>query len=92
MFILFGQISDKMDVFTCTFDIDIGDKRQQKTIQAPRIMIEQEFISLVQQANDSPSPIRITMSRKVPIWSQLQNKWIEREHSIIFQNLAWQNR
>ena len=89
---MFGRIDEKMDVFTCTFEIHIGDKKEQRTIQAPRIMIEQEFISLVQQANNNPSPIMIIMSRRVPIWSQLKNAWIEREHSVEFRNLAWQNR
>lgn len=89
---MFDGINERFEVFACTITIDIGDKRQQQTIQAPRVMIEQEFVSLMQQANNNNAPVRITLSRKVPIWSQLQNKWIEHENSIEFCNLAWQNR
>ena len=89
---MFEQLNGIMDVIACVLEINIVYKKQQRMLEAPKIIIEQEFMSLVKEANSNDSPIMIRVSCKVPIWSQFQNKWIERENSIEFRNLSWQNR
>ena len=79
------------EIFDCTLVIENGNQKQCSQMQAPRIMIEREFMSLIQQAANVNSPIKITLSRKIPIWNQYDNKWVERENSIVFTNNAWKN-
>lgn len=88
---MFGRINEQFKVFDCLLEIEMEGRVQTQRLKAPRVMIEQQFESLVQQAANSTSPIKIRMSRKVPIWSQLEDKWIERENSIIFTNIAYGN-
>lgn len=64
---------------------------QMQRMKAPRIMIEQQFKSLMQQAANDTSPIKVRISRKVPIWNQFEDKWIEREFDIVFTNIAYEN-
>ena len=82
-------MGEMFEVFDCILEIENGNRKQRSQMQAPRIMIQQEFMSLIQQAANVITPVRITMSRKVPIWSQIDNKWINQEHNIIFANNAW---
>lgn len=79
-------------MFVCTFEIENGQQTQDQTIQAPRIMLEQQFLSYVQQAANASHPARIKMSRKVPVYDSFCNKWIERENSIEFMNKAYESQ
>lgn len=83
------QMREKMEVFVCLFEVKVEDQVQKRTLEAPRIMLEQEFMSLVNEAANSNLPISIKMSRKVPIFDQFDQRWIERENSIVFTNEAY---
>lgn len=67
-----------------------GGHKQSFLMQSPRIMIEQKFLSLVQQAAKNPNPVSVKLMRKVPIYDNFDGKWIERENSILFMNLAYE--
>lgn len=89
---MFGHIDNRMmEVFVVAFEVEMNNKIQRQTMQAPRIMLEQQFVSLVQQAYESRVPVRVKMSMDVPIWIQFENKWVNREHSVEFTNQAWQD-
>lgn len=88
---LFGSINNQMEVFAVTLEVEMNGKIQRQTMQAPRFVLEQQFVSLVQQAYESRVPVRVKMSMNVPIWIQFENRWVEREHSVEFANQAWQN-
>lgn len=89
---MFGHIDNRMmEVFAVTFEVEMNNKIQKQTMQAPRIMLEQQFVSLVQQAYESRVPVRVKMSMTVPIWIQFENRWVDREHSVEFTNQAWQD-
>lgn len=78
-----------MEVFECTFDIEVEDRIQHQVVQAPRAALEQQFLSLVQQAIQSSKSVKVKMSRKVPIYDNFNKKWIERENSVTFANNAY---
>lgn len=84
-----NSVFERMEVYSCTFYIEANGQIQQKTIAAPRMMIEGEFLSLVQQAAQTESPVMIKLSRQVPIWNDFDNQWIERENYILFKNNAY---
>ena len=89
--VLFGRINEQFEVFDCLLEIEIDGKVKIQRMNAPRIMIEQQFKSLMQQAANDTSPIKVRISRKAPIWNQFEDKWIEREFDIIFTNNAYEN-
>lgn len=86
---MFSNMHEQMEIFECVFDIDVDGKIQSSRIQAPRIALEQQFISLVKKAAYSTQPIKVKMSREVPIYDEFDSKWISREHSVTFVNNAY---
>ena len=86
---MFERIREQMEVFECTFDIEVEDRIQHQTVQAPRAALEQHFLGLAQQAAKSNNPMRVKMSRKVPIYDNFDKKWVERENSVAFANNAY---
>lgn len=86
---MFSGFGGQMEVFACTFEIEVDKKIQRQTMEAPRIMIEQQFVSLVEQAANSTKPVKVKMSRKVPVWNQFENRWNDIEHCAIFANYAY---
>ena len=49
-------------------------------------MLEQRFIALVEQAAASNEPIKAAVRRPIPIWSQFDQQWFDREASIESKN------
>lgn len=92
MFVNFGNLNERMQVFTVSILIDINGRVQHQSMQAPRMMIEQQFTSFVQQAAQSNEPIKITMSIKYPLYDEWHDKWQEGESSIVFSNNAYKNK
>lgn len=86
---MFERIREQMEVFECTFDIEVEDRIQHQTVQAPRAALEQQFLGLAQQAAQSNKPVKVKMSRKVPIYDNFDKKWIEQENFVAFANNAY---
>lgn len=86
---MFEKIREQMEVFECTFDIEVEDRIQRQTVQAPRVALEQQFLGLAQQAAKSNKPMRVKMSRQIPIYDNFDKKWIVRENSVAFENNAY---
>jgi hypothetical protein len=80
-----------MEVFDATFEVEMNGKIQKQNIQAPRFVLEQQFVALVQQAYESRVPVRVKMGVVVSIWIQFEDRWVDRENSIEFTNKAWQD-
>ena len=83
---MFRNLEEKMQIYICDLDIEIDGQLQQRRMQAPRIMLENEFISLVEQASNSNLPIKIKISTKIPMFNEFTEEWFEREGSITFIN------
>lgn len=86
---MFDRIREQMEVFECTFDIEVENRIQHSVMQAPRAALEQQFLSLAQQATQSNKPVKIKMSRRIPIYDNFENRWIERENSLAIANNAY---
>lgn len=91
MFVNFGNLNEKMKVFSVSLTADVDGNIQQRVMQAPRMMIEQEFISLAKQAAESSEPIKLIMSIKFPLYDEWHDKWNGCENSITFVNDAYKN-
>lgn len=80
---------DPFLIYECTYEIQTPAQIQRQTMQAPRIMHERRFISLVEQAARAPSPIKIKVSRAEPYYDKYKGGWIEQEYSIVYSNFAY---
>lgn len=86
---MFSDIHSQLNVYSCKFEITINNQVQQQMIEAPRIMIERQFVSYVEQAVQSGYPIKVRLSRDVPIYDDFEGKWITVENEIVFKNNAY---
>jgi len=86
---LHTQIEEKMEIFICQFEIEVDGAIQHRRMKAPRLFLEQEYISLVYGAAQDSRPVRVKISRTEPIWNQYDQEWAEREYSIDFANNAY---
>ena len=75
-----------MKMFTCLFEIKTGDNIQHQSIEAPRIMLEQQFEQLMSNAAQDNRPIRVKMARMQRIYDNFDEEWVEREFSVAFAN------
>lgn len=86
---MFAHLHQHMEVYTCTLEIEQNGNLQQQTIEAPRIMLEQQFIDLIQQASKVNHPVKIKMSRQVPTYNNYDDEWVDLEHLLVFENDAY---
>lgn len=83
MFNHFQMFDDLYDVI---FEITEGDNVRKQQMQAPRIIIEQQFLQLMQQAVNVQIPVKIKLSRTEQIYDNFDQKFIEQENNITFMN------
>lgn len=78
-----------MEIFNCTFEVNVNGNLRTMAIQAPRMIIEQEFLKLMQQAYHLPEPISVKLLRMVPVYSEIDKCWKNIENSITYENPAY---
>ena len=83
------MITDQLEVFQCIFEVSTPYTTQIQQMEAPRFMLEQQFLALAEQAAGSNDPVKVTIRRPIPIWSQFDQRWLDREASIEFKNNAY---
>jgi hypothetical protein len=74
------------DLYDVIFEITEGDNVRKQQMQAPRIIIEQQFLQLMQQAANVQIPVKIKLSRTEQIYDNFDQKFIEQENNITFMN------
>lgn len=79
----FGNI---MKTYTVALEIYTPSGVQKRQLQAPRVLIEQQFLSLVEQSMSSGAPVKIAMRRYEPEWNQYEGKYINMEYSVVYAN------
>ena len=86
---MFEDIRNQMDVYECLFEINVNGSIHKQSMQAPRLIIEKQFIDLMSSASQDNRPVHIKLSRPVAIWDSFERKMIQREHSIEVKNRAY---
>lgn len=90
----FGGMNEHFEVFDCIIDIEENGNNQRQRMQAPRIMIRQQFMGLVQQAAQANYPVKVRLSRMSQVYDEFgapayeDGKQLERELYIMFSNNA----
>lgn len=79
-----------MEFFACKFEIEVDGRIHAQTVEAPRFILERQSIGYVSQATRTNPLARVKMSGVVPIYDNFDGKWIERDDSVAFTNLAYE--
>lgn len=73
-------------IYDCLIEVEITGQVQRQQIQAPSMVIQQQFLQLVQQAVNDSRSVRVKLSRLV----ECENEWTGevkmRDLSIEFMN------
>lgn len=85
-----GRFQEQFETYACQLEIEVDGHIQRQTIEAPRMFIEQQFLSLVGQAASSAQPVRIRLSRTEQIWSQYDQRHLPQEYDLEFTNNAYE--
>lgn len=58
----------------CILEIKLGNQIQKQRMSAPREIIEQQFIGLMQETAQNQQPIKIKLIKQEEIWNQRLNQ------------------
>ena len=86
MFIDFGE---QFEIKECSFDIESNGHTDHQVMQAPKMVIIQQFLSLIQQAINTDVPARITIATMVPVWSDKISGYRNMKSTLEFKNNAY---
>lgn len=71
------------DTYEVIVEAYVGNQQiMQQKLSAPRFVLEQQFISLLQQAKQSGQPMRVIMRRYEDRWNQFEQKMFKVEYKI----------
>lgn len=85
----FGGIGEQLEIFDCMIDIETDGNVQRRRMQAPRIMIEQQFLGVCQEIAQMSTPAMVKLSRIAKCYSDWSDDIVEREVYILFENNAY---
>lgn len=75
------------ETYEVIFEIYLGDKLVQKqSMQAPRIILERQFVNLANEIANDERPMRIKMIKPEVIWDQFEQKHKVLNNYIEFRN------
>lgn len=74
------------DLYDVILEITEGNNIRKQQMQAPRIIIEQQFLQLMQQAANVQIPVKIKLKRIEQVYDNFDQKFVDRENSITFMN------
>lgn len=81
-----GGDDQGLDLFDVLFEMTQNGKVSRQRMQAPRFVIEQEFISLVQYAASQKDRTTVKMSREERVYDNYTNQWKRLFYSIFYDN------
>lgn len=82
------DFEEAFGVYDVVFEIYVGNSVRKQRMQAPKEMIQLNFIQTVNQIAEDSRPTKIRMVREVTIWDKFENKQKTLENVIEFRNNA----
>lgn len=87
MFFNFDNISSEFNSHVVTFEIYIGEQLVNKqTIEAPEIMLKNQFIQMMQQIANDNRPMKCRLIVPDVIWNNYEKKQKVLENYVEFRN------
>lgn len=86
---MFFDFSEQLEIFDVEIDIEVDGQPQQQMITAPKMIIVQQFLSLIQQAINTNQKVCVKMVHNIPVY----NDWFGTERimpsTLEFKNNAY---
>lgn len=79
-------LNGQFDIFECTIEIWVDGRIYSNTVQAPRALIVQDFLQLVQQVINDSKSVGVKLSIMVECFNEWTGETKMREASIEFMN------
>ena len=86
---MFIDFDEQLEIKECSFDVESNGHTDHQVMQAPKMVIIQQFLSLIQQAVSTDSPARITMTTMVPVWIDKIAGYRNMKSTLEFKNNAY---
>lgn len=79
-------LNGQFDIFECSIWVEVSGKIYRNIVQAPRALIVQDFLQLVQRAINDDKSVRVKLSRMVECANDWTGEVKMREASVEFMN------
>ena len=79
----------EFQMYEVTLEVNDNGRIKLQRIQMPRVMIEHQFLGLIEQASQVNRPIKIKMSRTEPYFDPYEQRNIPQESTLIFANNSY---
>lgn len=86
---MFIDFNEQFEIKECSFDIESNGRTDHQVMQTPKMVIIQQFLSLIQQAINTDIPVKITMTTMVPVWSDKIVGYRDMKSTLEFKNNAY---
>lgn len=86
---IFNRIPFQMEMYDVVFEITQGENISRQAIQAPREILEANFLQVANDIAHINIPTKVKMARTVYIEDTYNKRWIPRENSVTFANNAY---
>ena len=83
------EFGNQFNIHDVSIEVETDGQVQYHNMQAPEIMIVQQFLSLIQQAVNTNIPVRITMATMVPVYSDKITEYRNMKSTLEFKNDAY---
>lgn len=83
---MFFDFSEQLEMCDVEIDIEIDGQLQHQTISAPKMIIIQQFLSLIQQAINTNQRVYVRMTTYVPVYSEKSGKERNLPSTLEFKN------
>lgn len=88
---MFFDFSEQLEVYEVEIDIEVDGQLQNQTISAPKMIIIQQFLSLIQQAINTNQRVYVKMTTYIPVYSEKARKERSLPSTIEFKNNQYLN-
>lgn len=85
---MFIDFNEQFEIKECSFDIESNGRTDHQVMQAPKMVIIQQFLSLIQQAINTDIPVKITMATMIPVYSDKIAGYRNMKSMLEFKNNA----
>lgn len=86
---MFIDFSEQLEMYDVEIDIEVDGQLQHQTISAPKMIIIQQFLSLIQQAINTNQSVCTKMTTYVPVYSERAKEERNLPSTLEFKNNAY---
>ena len=83
---IFGGTPFQIEIYDVVFEITQGENINRQSVQAPREILEANFVQIANEIAHINTPTKVKMMRITYVEDTYNKRWIPRENSVTFAN------